>query len=87
MVKEHAVKGNGAVDLLAHRPGEQIAVEVETGKSDIKGNITKIRDAGFDKIILLATSAQAVNACRKALNDHADQTNTTLELMIWLDVD
>ncbi len=35
---EHAIPGDGAVDLLAERPGERVAIEVETGKSDIKAN-------------------------------------------------
>ena len=32
---EYAVQGNGTVDVLAERPGERIAIEIETGKSDI----------------------------------------------------
>lgn len=35
ITREHAVKGNGAIDILATRPGQKVAVEVETGKSDI----------------------------------------------------
>ena len=33
-VREHPVKGNGAVDILATKPGHTVVVEVETGKSN-----------------------------------------------------
>jgi uncharacterized protein DUF87 len=36
---EHALHGNGVVDLLAERPGERVAVEVETGKSNVRENV------------------------------------------------
>jgi Holliday junction resolvase-like predicted endonuclease/energy-coupling factor transporter ATP-binding protein EcfA2 len=87
IIREHTIKGNGAIDLLAHRPGERIAIEVETGKSDIKENINKIKNAGFDKIILLATSANAVRPCKKALDDNKVSSTPSIELMSWLDMD
>ena len=46
---------------------KKLAVEVETGKSDIKENLNKIKDAGFDRIVLVATSPAAVSACQKAV--------------------
>lgn len=36
---EQQVDGNGIVDVVAARPGERVAVEIETGKSDIKANL------------------------------------------------
>ncbi|MDI6451618.1 ATP-binding protein [Anaerobaca lacustris] len=81
---EHHIDGNGAVDLLAERPGERIAVEVETGKSDIKANLAKVRDAGFDRIVLVATSPAAVGTCQKALADAG--LPIPVELMTWLDL-
>ena len=30
ITREHPVPGDGAVDLLAERPGERIAIEIET---------------------------------------------------------
>ena len=71
------------VDVLAERPGERVAIEVETGKSDITANLTKLRGKGFDRIILVATSPAAVSACHKAL-DHLDQASPA-ELLTWLD--
>jgi hypothetical protein len=57
---EYPVEGNGVVDLLAERTGERMAVEIETGKSDIRENLSKLSGKGFDRIILLATSPAAV---------------------------
>ena len=80
--QEHPVKGKEAIDLLVQRPGEKIAVEIETGKSDIKANLEKTKDAGFDKIILVATSPAAVTACRKAVEA---TSNKEVEQLSWLD--
>lgn len=81
---EYAVPGDGFVDLLAERPGSRVAFEVETAKSDIEQNIAKLQNAGFDRIILLATRPEAVSACRKAIA--AAGSNTPVELLTWLDL-
>jgi len=48
--------GDGkAVDLVATKGGERIAIEIETGKSDIQGNVRKCREAGFDKVVSVRT--------------------------------
>ena len=83
--REHPVEGNGAVDVLAERPGERVAIEVETGKSDIKGNLDKIKNAGFDRIILIATSATAITVCQKAVDSSPD-TKSRIEQLSWLDI-
>jgi Holliday junction resolvase-like predicted endonuclease len=57
---EHPVKGNGAIDILAERPGEKVAVEVETAKSNTKTNLKNAVNTGFDRTILVATAAGAV---------------------------
>ncbi len=81
---EYPVPNDGIVDLLAERPGARVALEVETGKSDIKENITKLKDAGFDRIILLATCPEAVGACQKAMA--AAGADMPVELLTWLDL-
>ena len=86
VIKEHPVKGNGAIDILAARPGEKVAVEVETGKSDIKTNLNKIIKADFDRIVLVATSPSAVNSCQKIMDDAREKTKSRIELLSWLDV-
>lgn len=82
--REHPVKGNGAVDILATRPGESVVVEIETGKSDTKENLTKIAHAGFDRIVLLATSPAASEVCQKAVASVS--SDLPVQLLTWLDI-
>lgn len=82
---EHPVKGNGAIDILAQKGSEKVAVEIETGKSNIKGNLDKIRNAGFDRIILIATSPTAITTCQKAIDSHSEDMSR-IELLTWLDM-
>jgi DNA helicase HerA-like ATPase len=82
---EYPVSGNGTIDLLAERPGERVAVEVETGKSNIAGNITKLESADFDKIILISTSAAATEACRSSIRSLDEVQSAPVELRSWLD--
>lgn len=86
ITREHPIKGNGVIDLLAERPGQRIAIEVETGKSNITQNLLKIQDAGFDRIVLIATSPAAVSACRKAVSSRRSNV-TDIEPLTWLDLD
>jgi hypothetical protein len=44
---------------MATRDGKQIAFEIETGKSDASANIQKCLSMGIEKVIVVATSAQA----------------------------
>ncbi|MDM8008470.1 MAG: hypothetical protein QUV05_20215 [Phycisphaerae bacterium] len=83
---EYPVPGDGIVDLLAERPGARVALEVETGKSDIEENIRKLKNAGFDRIILLATCPEAVGACQKAIAAAGSSAHTPVELLTWLDL-
>ena len=83
---EHPVKGNGAIDVLAERPGEKVAVEVETGKSNIRANLKKIGNAGFDRIILVATSAAAATSCQKVIETANRALKSRIELLNWLDI-
>ena len=82
---EHPVKGNGAIDILAEKPGERVAIEVETGKSNVKGNLSKIENADFDRIILIATCPAAVGACRNAINSNKND-KARIEQLSWLDI-
>jgi DNA helicase HerA-like ATPase len=85
VVCEHSIKGNGAIDILAQRPGERVAVEVETGKSNVKGNLEKIRNAGFDRIVLIATSPAAATVCQKVI-DSNPVDKSRIEQLSWLDI-
>ena len=50
---EKALGMGKAVDLEARRDDQKIAIEVETGKSDVIGNIRKDLEAGFDKVMVV----------------------------------
>ena len=86
LTAEHVVRGNGAVDLLAVRPGERVAIEVETGKSDIKANLENADAADFDRVVLVATSPAAVTACQKVIDRFEQDAKGSVELMTWLDL-
>ena len=83
---EHPVPGDGNIDLLAERPGERIAIEVETGKSDIKENLAKLRNAGFDRVIFVATSPTAVGACQRVIQAAGPVSDPSVTLLTWLDL-
>ena len=86
VLREHPVKGNGAVDIMAKKPGRKVAVEVETGKSNTKENLRKIKNVGFDRVVLFATSPMAIAACRKAIGSHGKDNSASIEMLTWLDI-
>ncbi len=86
ITREHPIKGNGAVDLLAERPGERVVVEVETGKSDIKANLKKIKGVVFNRVVLLATSPAAVSTRQNAIHSTESIDPSEVELLTWLDI-
>lgn len=67
VAKEVRIGGGKAVDIVATRDGEQIAYEVETGKSNAAGNVNKCLEAGFQKVVVIATSAQVRNKLQRIL--------------------
>lgn len=86
LTREHVIQGNGAVDLLAERPGHRIAIEIETGKSNIRQNVRKAQRAAFDGIVLLATCPAAVSTCQKAIEEAGQTDGPVPQLMTWLDI-
>jgi len=74
------------VDLVAERPDERMAVEIETGKSHISANIKKLRATDFDRVLVLATSPSAVTQCQRALSSVERTTKPAFELWTWLDI-
>ena len=85
VTREYHVDGDGTVDVLAERPGKRVAVEVETGKSDIKENLAKLCGGGFDRIVVVATSPAGVSACQRAIEERHAGSRPRVELMTWLD--
>ena len=86
VTREYPVKGNGAIDILAQRADERIAIEVETGRSDIKSNLKNIGQADVRRAILVATSGDAVTACRKSIDTLKQCKAPPVELITWLDI-
>jgi len=50
VVEEYPLGKGKAVDLACFRDGRQLAVEIETGKSDAAYNLKKCMQAGFDEV-------------------------------------
>ncbi|MCZ7608459.1 MAG: hypothetical protein M5U25_20935 [Planctomycetota bacterium] len=67
----------GAVDVAATKPDERVAIEVETGKSDPLGNIEKALNAGFDKVVSLATNSSTAEATELALRAASEPINSS----------
>lgn len=53
--KEVPIGEGKEVDLVATKGNESIAIEVETGKSDVEENIRKCKEAGFEKVVVVRT--------------------------------
>lgn len=58
---------NGFTDIIATTAGQEMAIEVETGKSDWKRNIEKNLKRGFARILLLSTNEDAERQLLKGL--------------------
>lgn len=86
VTREHAVPEDGLIDILAENNRERIAIEVETGQSDVRENLRKLAGAGFDRIIFVATAPAGVAACQRAIARAPHETDTSVELQTWLDV-
>jgi hypothetical protein len=66
--EEYAVGKGKAVDLVAQKADERIAIEIETGRSDILANITKCLEAGFEKVKVTAVYAGVKKKIQEAWN-------------------
>jgi Holliday junction resolvase-like predicted endonuclease/energy-coupling factor transporter ATP-binding protein EcfA2 len=84
--REHPIKGNGAIDLLATKGDKKVAIEVETGKSDINANLKKIKNIDFDRIVVIATTPAAVSACQKAIESADLNQSPQVEQFTWFDL-
>jgi hypothetical protein len=69
-----------SVDVVATKNGKQIAIEIETGRSDILSNINKCIEANFDKIILVATTEKVESKVKSLLEDNALNQNPNIIL-------
>jgi hypothetical protein len=67
VTEEHPLGGGKAVDVVAQRDGRRIAFEVETGNSDAAANVRKCLAAGFEPVVVVATSATALHTLTRTL--------------------
>lgn len=51
VIVEYPLENGGFVDVVAEKGNEKIAIEVETGKSDVKRNIEKCNNSSFSNVI------------------------------------
>lgn len=58
------------VDVVATKIHKKIAIEVETGRSDILSNINKCLQAKFDKIIVVAINERIESKIKSLLEDN-----------------
>ena len=58
------------IDLVVKKGEEEIAVEIETGKSDCNANVQACLEAGFKKIVVVATSRTAFIALLRIQKDN-----------------
>ena len=87
VTRDHTIANNGTVDLLAEKPGQRVAVEIETGKSDVDENVAKTLKAGFDRVVLIATSPEAVTVCQKAVEQvDLAEDRARIDMLTWLDI-
>lgn len=64
-VEEYFV--NGRPDIIVFNNGKKVALEIETGKSNIIYNIEKCLKAGFDEVVCVATSKRVEGKIREEL--------------------
>lgn len=81
VAKEAPLPLGGAVDVVASKQDERVAIEVETGKSDPVANIQKALNAGFDKVVSLATNSSTAEATELALQAASEPINSSLSEM------
>ena len=49
---------------MATKGDERIAIEIETGKSDVKENVRKCKEVGFEKVVLVRTKYKNTTSTR-----------------------
>ncbi len=64
---ERTLLNGHRVDLLVAKGERALAIEVETGKSDIAGNVAAARSGGVAQLVIVATSREALAAVEETL--------------------
>ena len=66
-VRLEAPRRGGRADVLATKNGETVAIEIETGLSDVARNVRLDLLSGFSRVIVVATTESALRACETRL--------------------
>ncbi len=76
IISEHQLESGDYVDLIANKGNETIAIEIETGKSDIVKNVQKNLDAGYEKIVILGVDIESTHRIHTKLGElHRQYSN------------
>ena len=62
-----ALRKSGNVDVVARKGAENIAIEIETGKSDIIRNVKQDLLSGFGKVLIVAVDKKALGKVEREL--------------------
>ena len=68
---------NAYTDIVARKDGKAIAIELETGKSDWRANVTKNLKKRVDRIILAVTNEEA----EQKIREHSQTEFGTVSVM------
>ena len=66
-VELEALRNGGRVDVAGRKGGKSIAVEIETGKSDVVWNVKQDLLSGFSSVLVVATDEGALDRVERQL--------------------
>ncbi len=84
--EEKPIGAGKAVDLVARKNNEEIAIEIETGKSDAIYNIRKDLEAGFRQIISVVLNAEVKVEIEKQLEESGLGRNKKIKVISQLEL-
>ena len=74
---------NGFTDLIARKEDDVLAVEIETGKSDWRANLTKNQQKGFRHMLIAATNENAYKDIQGALEAEPLNETAVQVVLAW----
>lgn len=80
---EKLLRGGKSVDLAVSNGSVSVAVEIETGKSEAIYNIRKNLDAGFERIISVATDSKAKQKIAREVDQAGIASNKVMVIDIY----
>ena len=66
-VQVEAEVAGGRIDVLATREGERVAVEIETGASNVVSNVRKCLRAGCRRVVVVAADSKVKRKLERSL--------------------